>query len=180
MKCGIFMFHIFPVISVFFCIFCALPNRGGNDHRACIHTYLHTHQAQHCLAPPPRCWRTPEWFSPQPTCSLTTPSPGTTRSKKVSLPPLSGSFSPSLSPSFPFLCLPRGWSTAVSPRRLTPPSHPAVSPRSVSVSAAYSHVIENTAFFGDVALRFPRIVHHYYDRNAGWGPCCAGGCASAT
>lgn len=35
--------------------------------------------------------------------------------------------------------------------------------------AAYSHVVENTAFFGDVALRFPRIVHHYYDRNAEWG-----------
>lgn len=34
--------------------------------------------------------------------------------------------------------------------------------------AAYSHVVENTAFFGDVALRFPRIVHHYYDRNADW------------
>lgn len=36
------------------------------------------------------------------------------------------------------------------------------------VSLAYSHVVENTAFFGDVALRFPRIVHHYYDRNADW------------
>lgn len=36
-------------------------------------------------------------------------------------------------------------------------------------SAAYSHVVENTAFFGDVALRFPRIVHHYYDRNSDWG-----------
>lgn len=35
--------------------------------------------------------------------------------------------------------------------------------------AAYSHVVENTAFFGDVALRFPRIVHHYYDRNSDWG-----------
>lgn len=34
--------------------------------------------------------------------------------------------------------------------------------------AAYSHVVENTAFFGDVALRFPRIVHHYYDRNTDW------------
>nr|XP_015215147.1 PREDICTED: coiled-coil domain-containing protein 134 [Lepisosteus oculatus] len=33
---------------------------------------------------------------------------------------------------------------------------------------AYSHVVENTAFFGDVALRFPRIVHHYFDRNANW------------
>ncbi len=28
--------------------------------------------------------------------------------------------------------------------------------------------MENTAFFGDVALRFPRIVHHYYDRNVDW------------
>lgn len=40
---------------------------------------------------------------------------------------------------------------------------------STSISAAYSHVVENTAFFGDVALRFPRIVHHYYDRNSDWG-----------
>lgn len=39
----------------------------------------------------------------------------------------------------------------------------------VFVSSAYSHVVENTAFFGDVALRFPRIVHHYYDRNTDWG-----------
>uniref|UniRef100_A0A3Q2NZA1 Coiled-coil domain containing 134 n=1 Tax=Fundulus heteroclitus TaxID=8078 RepID=A0A3Q2NZA1_FUNHE len=37
------------------------------------------------------------------------------------------------------------------------------------IKEAYSHVVENTAFFGDVALRFPRIVHHYYDRNADWG-----------
>lgn len=37
------------------------------------------------------------------------------------------------------------------------------------LSSAYSHVVENTAFFGDVALRFPRIVHHYYDRNSDWG-----------
>ncbi len=29
-------------------------------------------------------------------------------------------------------------------------------------------MVENTAFFGDVALRFPRIVHHYYDRNVDW------------
>ncbi|KAF4080928.1 hypothetical protein AMELA_G00176620 [Ameiurus melas] len=36
------------------------------------------------------------------------------------------------------------------------------------IKEAYSHVVENTAFFGDVALRFPRIVHHYYDRNAEW------------
>ncbi|KAG7263335.1 hypothetical protein CRUP_036658 [Coryphaenoides rupestris] len=37
------------------------------------------------------------------------------------------------------------------------------------IKEAYSHVVENTAFFGDVALRFPRIVHHYYDRHADWG-----------
>uniref|UniRef100_A0A3Q2CE39 Coiled-coil domain containing 134 n=2 Tax=Cyprinodon variegatus TaxID=28743 RepID=A0A3Q2CE39_CYPVA len=37
------------------------------------------------------------------------------------------------------------------------------------IKEAYSHVVENTAFFGDVALRFPRIVHHYYDRNSDWG-----------
>uniref|UniRef100_A0A3B1KJS7 Coiled-coil domain containing 134 n=1 Tax=Astyanax mexicanus TaxID=7994 RepID=A0A3B1KJS7_ASTMX len=37
------------------------------------------------------------------------------------------------------------------------------------IKEAYSHVVENTAFFGDVALRFPRIVHHYYDRNVEWG-----------
>lgn len=42
-------------------------------------------------------------------------------------------------------------------------------PRDDKIKEAYSHVIENTAFFGDVALRFPRIVHHYYDRNADWG-----------
>ncbi|CAL8273948.1 unnamed protein product [Lota lota] len=36
------------------------------------------------------------------------------------------------------------------------------------IKEAYSHIVENTAFFGDVALRFPRIVHHYYDRNADW------------
>lgn len=39
----------------------------------------------------------------------------------------------------------------------------------LSIPAAYSHVVENTAFFGDVVLRFPRIVHHYYDRNSEWG-----------
>lgn len=35
-------------------------------------------------------------------------------------------------------------------------------------SPAYSHVVENTAFFGDVVLRFPKIVHHYFDRNSNW------------
>ncbi|KAF7651432.1 hypothetical protein LDENG_00111220 [Lucifuga dentata] len=39
-------------------------------------------------------------------------------------------------------------------------------PMDDKIKEAYSHVVENTAFFGDVALRFPRIVHHYYDRGA--------------
>lgn len=38
----------------------------------------------------------------------------------------------------------------------------------VTVPIAYSHVVENTAFFGDVVLRFPKIVHHYFDRNSNW------------
>ncbi|KAF6723030.1 Coiled-coil domain-containing protein 134, partial [Oryzias melastigma] len=42
-------------------------------------------------------------------------------------------------------------------------------PMDDKIKEAYSHIVENTAFFGDVALRFPRIVHHYYDRNADWG-----------
>nr|XP_046270421.1 meiosis inhibitor protein 1-like isoform X4 [Scatophagus argus] len=42
-------------------------------------------------------------------------------------------------------------------------------PMDDKIKEAYSHVVENTAFFGDVALRFPRIVHHYYDRNSDWG-----------
>ncbi|XP_028843114.1 coiled-coil domain-containing protein 134 [Denticeps clupeoides] len=42
-------------------------------------------------------------------------------------------------------------------------------PMDDKIKEAYSHVVENTAFFGDVALRFPRIVHHYYDRNGDWG-----------
>nr|XP_055184344.1 coiled-coil domain-containing protein 134 isoform X4 [Nyctereutes procyonoides] len=33
---------------------------------------------------------------------------------------------------------------------------------------AFSQVVENTAFFGDVVLRFPRIVHHYFDHNSNW------------
>uniref|UniRef100_A0A3Q3AQ28 Coiled-coil domain containing 134 n=1 Tax=Kryptolebias marmoratus TaxID=37003 RepID=A0A3Q3AQ28_KRYMA len=41
-------------------------------------------------------------------------------------------------------------------------------PMDDKIKEAYSHVVENTAFFGDVALRFPRIVHHYYDRNSDW------------
>ncbi|XP_062873411.1 coiled-coil domain-containing protein 134 [Trichomycterus rosablanca] len=41
-------------------------------------------------------------------------------------------------------------------------------PQDDKIKEAYSHVLENTAFFGDVALRFPRIVHHYYDGNAEW------------
>lgn len=40
--------------------------------------------------------------------------------------------------------------------------------RQVTVPTAYSHVVENTAFFGDVVLRFPKIVHHYFDRNSNW------------
>ncbi|TWW69364.1 Coiled-coil domain-containing protein 134 [Takifugu flavidus] len=42
-------------------------------------------------------------------------------------------------------------------------------PMDDKIKEAYSHVVENTAFFGDVALRFPRIVHHYFDRNSEWG-----------
>lgn len=34
--------------------------------------------------------------------------------------------------------------------------------------AAFSQVVENTAFFGDVVLRFPKIVHHYFDQNSNW------------
>lgn len=36
------------------------------------------------------------------------------------------------------------------------------------LSPAFSQVLENTAFFGDVVLRFPRIVHHYFDHNSNW------------
>ena len=36
------------------------------------------------------------------------------------------------------------------------------------VCAAYSRVVENTAFFGDVLLRFPKIVHGYFDPNVRW------------
>ncbi|XP_044535238.1 coiled-coil domain-containing protein 134 [Gracilinanus agilis] len=41
-------------------------------------------------------------------------------------------------------------------------------PEDEKLKDAFSHVLENTAFFGDVALRFPKIVHHYFDRNANW------------
>ncbi|XP_068257915.1 coiled-coil domain-containing protein 134 isoform X1 [Nyctibius grandis] len=41
-------------------------------------------------------------------------------------------------------------------------------PPGTSARVAYSHVVENTAFFGDVVLRFPKIVHHYFDRNSNW------------
>lgn len=58
-------------------------------------------------------------------------------------------------------------STVCPPPALFRPASPL--PVSFLISAAYSHVVENTAFFGDVALRFPRIVHHYYDRNSDWG-----------
>lgn len=36
------------------------------------------------------------------------------------------------------------------------------------LSPAFSQVVENTAFFGDVVLRFPRIVHYYFDHNSNW------------
>lgn len=29
-------------------------------------------------------------------------------------------------------------------------------------------MLENTAFFGDVLLRLPRIVHYYFDQNSNW------------
>lgn len=41
-------------------------------------------------------------------------------------------------------------------------------PHDEKLKDAYSHIVENTAFFGDVALRFPKIVHYYYDRNSNW------------
>ncbi|KAM8980714.1 LOW QUALITY PROTEIN: coiled-coil domain-containing protein 134 [Sarcophilus harrisii] len=41
-------------------------------------------------------------------------------------------------------------------------------PEDEKLKDAFSHVVENTAFFGDVALRFPKIVHHYFDRNSNW------------
>uniref|UniRef100_H3A3K1 Coiled-coil domain containing 134 n=1 Tax=Latimeria chalumnae TaxID=7897 RepID=H3A3K1_LATCH len=41
-------------------------------------------------------------------------------------------------------------------------------PQDEKIKNAYSHVTENTAFFGDVTLRFPKIVHHYFDRNSNW------------
>ncbi|XP_013803473.1 coiled-coil domain-containing protein 134 isoform X2 [Apteryx mantelli] len=47
-----------------------------------------------------------------------------------------------------------------------PPDGPF--PQEEKLKDAYSHVVENTAFFGDVVLRFPKIVHHYFDRNSNW------------
>ncbi|XP_072348134.1 coiled-coil domain-containing protein 134-like isoform X1 [Scyliorhinus torazame] len=41
-------------------------------------------------------------------------------------------------------------------------------PHDEKLKDAYSHIVENTAFFGDVTLRFPKIVHHYFDRNSNW------------
>ncbi|NP_001279049.1 coiled-coil domain-containing protein 134 precursor [Callorhinchus milii] len=41
-------------------------------------------------------------------------------------------------------------------------------PRDEKLKDAYSHIVENTAFFGDVTLRFPKIVHHYFDHNSNW------------
>ncbi|KFW92347.1 Coiled-coil domain-containing protein 134, partial [Phalacrocorax carbo] len=48
-----------------------------------------------------------------------------------------------------------------------PPDGPF--PQDEKIKDAYSHVVENTAFFGDVVLRFPKIVHHYFgDPGHGW------------
>uniref|UniRef100_A0A8C9HV63 Coiled-coil domain containing 134 n=1 Tax=Piliocolobus tephrosceles TaxID=591936 RepID=A0A8C9HV63_9PRIM len=41
-------------------------------------------------------------------------------------------------------------------------------PQDEKLKDAFSHVVENTAFFGDVVLRFPRIVHYYFDHNSNW------------
>ncbi|OCT83138.1 coiled-coil domain-containing protein 134 [Xenopus laevis] len=41
-------------------------------------------------------------------------------------------------------------------------------PEDEKLKDAYSHTVENSAFFGDVVLRFPKIVHHYFDRNSNW------------
>ncbi|XP_014390582.1 PREDICTED: coiled-coil domain-containing protein 134 isoform X1 [Myotis brandtii] len=41
-------------------------------------------------------------------------------------------------------------------------------PQDEKLKDAFSQVLENTAFFGDVVLRFPRIVHHYFDHNSNW------------
>ncbi|XP_069087366.1 coiled-coil domain-containing protein 134 isoform X1 [Pleurodeles waltl] len=41
-------------------------------------------------------------------------------------------------------------------------------PEDEKIKDAYSHAVENSAFFGDVVLRFPKIVHHYFDRNSNW------------
>ncbi|KAM9325586.1 coiled-coil domain-containing protein 134 [Gastrophryne carolinensis] len=41
-------------------------------------------------------------------------------------------------------------------------------PEDEKIKDAYSHTVENSAFFGDVVLRFPKIVHHYFDRNSNW------------
>lgn len=41
-------------------------------------------------------------------------------------------------------------------------------PQDEKLKEAFSQVLENTAFFGDVLLRFPRIVHHYFDRSSSW------------
>lgn len=98
-----------------------------------------------------------------------TRSPWTTRSKKVRLVfPLLSSL-PLRGPFFPHSLAPL--SSHSSPPLLPVTSALLLSfPLSpLSVPAAYSHVVENTAFFGDVVLRFPRIVHHYYDRNSEWG-----------
>uniref|UniRef100_A0A671NVY2 Coiled-coil domain-containing protein 134-like n=1 Tax=Sinocyclocheilus anshuiensis TaxID=1608454 RepID=A0A671NVY2_9TELE len=66
---------------------------------------------------------------------------------------------------FPFSCVLED-SRAVLKAANLQPDDPF--PLDDKIKEAYSHVVENTAFFGDVALRFPRIVHHYYDQNVDW------------
>ncbi|XP_074076723.1 coiled-coil domain-containing protein 134 [Macrotis lagotis] len=41
-------------------------------------------------------------------------------------------------------------------------------PEDEKLKDAFSYVVENTAFFGDVTLRFPKIIHHHFDRNSNW------------
>lgn len=41
-------------------------------------------------------------------------------------------------------------------------------PQDEKLKDAFSQVLENTAFFGDVLLRLPRVVHYYFDQNSNW------------
>ncbi|XP_074650758.1 coiled-coil domain-containing protein 134-like isoform X2 [Tubulanus polymorphus] len=41
-------------------------------------------------------------------------------------------------------------------------------PTNETVRDAFSNVVENTAFFGDLALRLPDITHKIYDGNKEW------------